>query len=229
MPRIQRVFFCTIHYVSVDFRERSLKFKSELPRESHTMKCFLILICFLLPVLFKAQTNINSMTELAKADPEQVLTIELEHVKIFPKEIFACKNLKHLSISTSELKVIPNEIFQLRNLESLSFTHCPHITCIPDSIGLLTNLKTISFLMTHVTKLPESIGRLSELEFINLGYCRVKEFPASFYQLKKLKSLTIGFREQEPRLFTDAELEELKKKLPHCKIYYHIYTNTHQN
>jgi internalin A len=66
------------------------------------------------------------------------------------------------------------------------------LTELPQSIGNLTNLTTLSLSDNQLTKLPESIGNLTNLEILYLDYNQLTELPESIGNLTNLEQLWLG-------------------------------------
>lgn len=78
---------------------------------------------------------------------------------------------------------IPEWIGTLTNLRSLTLPGCDSITAVPDAICNLTNLKTLDLKRTGISTLPEDIGNLVNLEELDISYTKITELPASIYNL----------------------------------------------
>lgn len=62
---------------------------------------------------------------------------------------------------------------------------------IPESIGLLTNLRTLNVSNNLLTSLPSSIGLLRRLEVFAAAYNKISHLPIELKNLKKLKTLDL--------------------------------------
>ncbi len=62
-------------------------------------------------------------------------------------------------------------------------------TCLPDSIGRLTNLQKLYLPGNQLTSLPESLGKLKNLTSLSLAYNQLKIIPEWICQLTKLQDL----------------------------------------
>ena len=93
------------------------------------------------------------------------------------------RNLKELYLYWQDgLTEIPEEIGTLTHLESLSFERA-NITEIPDSICNLTMLRTLNLKRTGISNLPDDIGNLSELTYLDISETAVTDLPESIYAL----------------------------------------------
>jgi internalin A len=65
------------------------------------------------------------------------------------------------------------------------------ITELPEEIGQLTNLQTLSLRGNELTSLPESIGQLINLQWLDLGNNQLASLPESIAQLTNLQMLDL--------------------------------------
>ncbi|MBO4419144.1 MAG: leucine-rich repeat domain-containing protein [Oscillospiraceae bacterium] len=65
------------------------------------------------------------------------------------------------------------------------------ITALPESIGRLTSLQTLSVWMAPITALPESIGQLTSLQTLDLSGIPITALPDSIGQLTNLQKLVL--------------------------------------
>ena len=63
---------------------------------------------------------------------------------------------------------------------------------IPNSIGLLTELKRLDLSRNNIVDVPDSIGSLNSLNKLNLSYNKIFEIPDSILALSSLKSLDMS-------------------------------------
>ena len=66
------------------------------------------------------------------------------------------------------------------------------LTELPESLGQLTQLKTLRLYRNQLTELPESLGRLTELIDLELDGNRLDSLPESMCDLGKLGTLWLG-------------------------------------
>ena len=117
-----------------------------------------------------------SFKEALQADPKVVryLTVDVSGLDKFPTQILEFFNLKELNIHTlynaprSQIGIIPEEIGELKSLKTLSISGTS-IEGLPESIGSLKKLKSLSIQDNSLTSLPESIGRLTKLKSLNFS------------------------------------------------------------
>jgi Leucine-rich repeat (LRR) protein len=93
-----------------------------------------------------------------------------------------------LDLSYKNLTEIPESIGMLSNLKRLDLAH-NELTTLPESIGMLSNLEVLSLRMNNLTNLPESIGMLSKLEELYLQYNNLIDITESIGSLPNLQVL----------------------------------------
>ena len=90
---------------------------------------------------------------------------------------------------------IPQELLDL-GVTSLEQTQLDlsrkHLCELPESIGILTNLKELNLYDNDLTSLPDWIGNLTNLEKLSLGSNKLTSFPESFGNLTKLETLDLS-------------------------------------
>ncbi len=122
--------------------------------------------------------------------PEDVISLELESLDKFPKEIFEFKNLRRLSLPW--IKKISTKIDKLDKLEVLKFDYGQ--VQLPKSVGNIKTLKELhwsAFRKGIGLELPKEIGQLENLEILNLFCSKIKFIPEEIFKLKKLRGLSI--------------------------------------
>lgn len=86
---------------------------------------------------------------------------------------------------------IPEGIGQLANLKSVTIQNLG-IRELPPSIGNLSNLKSLKVFRTELEFLPESLGNLDRLEELSLGSNELGNLPESIIRLGSIRSLDIS-------------------------------------
>ncbi|KAJ3284086.1 hypothetical protein HDU76_008354 [Blyttiomyces sp. JEL0837] len=89
---------------------------------------------------------------------------------------------------------IPDEIGYLSNLTTLTLWYCQITKPVPSSIGKLSSLKTVWLALSSLTgEMPESFGDLINLESLTIDpYTRLGftgAIPSSIGRMKSLKTL----------------------------------------
>ena len=102
----------------------------------------------------------------------------------FPEELRYCRNLTSLYINCNRnIQEVPEWIGELSKLETLSFSE-DDIIVLPDSICSLTKLKELDLSRNErLTALPENIGNLTKLDYLNINYTGITSLPASVWNL----------------------------------------------
>ncbi len=140
----------------------------------------------------------------------QRLDVRGNPIKTIPKYL---ASLQELDISSSSITNLPHGFEQLTSLKKLYIDHnalnsFPRILLhlpledlflghtgiseLPEDIGQMTTLKSLSLWDNNMTELPTSIGNLQQLEMLSLSDNGIGELPESFAQLQNLKSLYMG-------------------------------------
>ncbi|XP_023730871.1 disease resistance protein RPV1-like [Lactuca sativa] len=105
---------------------------------------------------------------------------------------------------------VPNDLDQLKCLEHLTL-YSTHIKCLPDSLCMLKNLKSLTLKIACILKsyrrilllekLPEDIGQLECLEELNLKKCAsLLDIPNSICKMKFLSYFYLPFCSQVQKL-----------------------------
>lgn len=98
--------------------------------------------------------------------------------------------LKILKIDSRDRKRLPESIEQLTNLRKLVVR--ARLESLPQSIGMLTSLKSLDLEFNSLQSLPETIGNLQSLQSLNLRYNNLTNLPGSFTNLKNLRNLDLA-------------------------------------
>lgn len=144
-----------------------------------------------------------SVDECECAPPEYVcyLNYSKERITSFPEKITACENLVELSlhggttewrgnafVSTfSPVAQLPEALGRLENLTSLTMTHLG-ITSLPESLGNLRNLQKLHIYSCTLNSLPDSIFQLPRLRFLSIGKTAIQQLPPRI-DLPELRSI----------------------------------------
>ncbi len=101
--------------------------------------------------------------------------------------VFSMVNLKELNISGFSDTLMSPKIGQLKNLEYLNWYY--EGKTLPNEIGQLKHLKSLTMRFGKLKTLPKSIGKLSNLQTLDLTWNNIEELPKSIGKLKKLRFL----------------------------------------
>ncbi|KAK9808933.1 hypothetical protein WJX72_006580 [[Myrmecia] bisecta] len=104
--------------------------------------------------------------------------------------------MSELDLDSCDLAALPAEIGSLKGLHALWLTNNPRLTCLPDSIGNLSALKTLCVSGTKLAVLPESIGQLRALQWLPLSRTDLVCLPESISGLVSLRTLDLAQAKQ---------------------------------
>jgi len=151
----------------------------------------------------------------AMKNPDAVIKLVLrkQHLKSFPKEILAFKNLQYLDLSKNDIKEIPDEIGVLTNLQYFSCFKS-NVERLSKDIGKLSNLLYLNLNQNEIEYLPPQIGNLEKLEILDLWSNNFAEYPSSMANLKSLKVLDL-----RAILMTDELQNQVTGMLPKARVY----------
>ena len=93
-----------------------------------------------------------------------------------------------LDLTSLDLTEVPESIGQLSQLESLSLER-NRLTTLPESISQLSQLRNLFLNDNQLTTLPESLSKLSKLENLYIPRNRLTTLPESISQLSQLQVL----------------------------------------
>ena len=143
--------------------------------------------------------------------------IDYEPTPAFPREVLACKNLESLDlfrgIEYRGDNTIPEEIGSLVKLVSLTLGGL-QMTSLPESIGRLIDLRELDLsYAASLQSLPDSVGELANLEALRLFDAnKLAALPASVGRLSKLGELHLrgtALAEVPPELWRLKALRSL--------------------
>lgn len=129
----------------------------------------------------------------------------------FPNNLSSYPSLKELGVFCRNQKEL-EMIFSLESKEKLTITG--RVNIIPETIGRMKNLKSLSFFAVPLTKLPNSLSQLNnllQLE-VNTGLAKIN-FEQMINVLRESKKLTdLKLRTQELEISNSiAKISNLKK------------------
>lgn len=146
--------------------------------------------------------DISNLTNL------KILGVTSYGLEKLPSGIGNLSNLETLQVSSSFLLGLPSSIGNLKKLSSLELGNtlggyyidyqngktCDlfgKMTELPNEIGNLSNLKTLSITGYGLEKLSPNIGKLKNLEILTISNSKLKELPDEMGDLTSLKSLLL--------------------------------------
>jgi len=95
---------------------------------------------------------------------------------------------RKLDLLAGDLTELPESLGQLTQLQSLTIFG-NKLTALPESLGQLTQLQSLRILDNQLTALPESIGQLTQLQSLMLNSNQLTALPESLTELKALRKL----------------------------------------
>ncbi|CAI5967361.1 unnamed protein product [Closterium sp. NIES-65] len=140
----------------------------------------------------------------------------LENLIASPERIGALQQLQELRVAAgSAFQGLPDSIGSLTNLRSLTFTN-PSLSHLPTSIGRLPHLQTLEIEMEKLEWIPDSFQHLTHLRSLSLhSKCLTRGVPEhSMGELQRLRLLEIdqvGLRQLPESLCTGSMRHSLEK------------------
>ncbi len=135
----------------------------------------------------------QSIKDRCLEDYERYHSLNLAHISLnqIPKEITNLKNLTVLKINGKKLTCFPDSICKLMQLKTLVLVSA-QFTTLPANFVHLTNLtKLFIDINNKLISLPDNFGNMIKLTTIVLGKCLFTTLPYSFGKLINLRSLKI--------------------------------------
>jgi internalin A len=115
-----------------------------------------------------------------------------------------------LDLSGQEITELPQSIGRLTQLRSLNLSN-NGLTDLPASLGQLTDLQTVGLSENQLTALPESLGQLTQLRDLNLADNQLTALPESLGQLTQLRELYLHGNELTTLPESLGQLTELRE------------------
>ncbi|KAK3210912.1 hypothetical protein Dsin_015618 [Dipteronia sinensis] len=111
-----------------------------------------------------------------------------------PDNLGDLKSLTLLVANETDIRQVPSSIIQLDNLEILSFMGCKGLL-LPSLLGL-HGLISLDLVDCGLMEIPDSVGQLSSLQSLSLGRNNFESLPTSIINLSNLVSLDVGYCER---------------------------------
>ncbi|KAL3739445.1 hypothetical protein ACJRO7_020808 [Eucalyptus globulus] len=102
------------------------------------------------------------------------------------------KSRSNLQIRGMHLRELYHSSNGMICLKHLSLDNRSLLRTLPDSIGNLKMLRTMSLIGTPIKKLPNTIGKLESLIELYLDWTKIKKLPVSIENLKKLREMSLA-------------------------------------
>ncbi|MHA1819964.1 MAG: leucine-rich repeat domain-containing protein [Promethearchaeota archaeon] len=153
--------------------------------------------------LYLEKNKLSSLPEsIGRLNNLKELRINNNKLSSLPESIGNLNNLKELLINNNQLSSLPESIGRLNNLQTLKIydnllTAFPEdlLTCFPENMGHLINLRELYLGDNELSSLPENIGRLINLKELDLEFNKLSSLPESIGRLINLKELNLGDNE----------------------------------
>jgi len=157
-------------------------------------------------------------TQLMAANNLQVLVLQNYGAATLPDDIKKFKNLTLLYLDgASKLEKLPEALGELKNLKTVSLGGCKKLD-ISQVLSVLKNcpnLENLSLSYMPFTEMPATIGELKNLKYLRIKNNKFKILPDEFYKLANLDYLAIGSNPKEP--YNYEEIFTKLKDLPKLK------------
>lgn len=112
-------------------------------------------------------------------------------MELLPLQVGNQKSLKKINLAGTNLKELPSDVLCFRNLEFLRLGG-PLLEVPPLSLGYLTSLKELWLRKCeNLQCLPDSIGLLTQLTVLNISRCGIQYLPPTVMKMNNLKVLTV--------------------------------------
>lgn len=162
-------------------------------------------------------TGARGSLKLAKADESRFkgkksIVIDDWNIERLPDSLFRADAVIKLELDCHNLKELQDSFAGLNRLQELIINVGGELTVLPESIGRLTALKSLTIDANGLENLPESLGELLNLESLCINSFKLKALPKSIGGLKSLKRLQIesnSFTQLSAELAKVESLEEL--------------------
>lgn len=106
------------------------------------------------------------------------MTLLGTNLKESPSDIIAgLSNLELLNLSSPSLEVLPPSFGYQKSLKELCLYGCQKLLCLPESVGLLTQLTYLNIGKCGIQSLPSAVMKLNNLEELTIWRCPLRELP----------------------------------------------------
>lgn len=142
----------------------------------------------------KIQEWIRNNHEPSDEEIDLVMDVDKIHFEFsgeeMPAWLFRLVNVKTLDMGRcSNVRRIPEEIRNFTNLIEFRLVENKYVTCLPDSIGDLTNLRFLVLGHVPIASLPASVSKLSKLMKVVMGATPIAEIPPALSGLTGIRAL----------------------------------------
>ncbi|KAH7835991.1 hypothetical protein Vadar_031816 [Vaccinium darrowii] len=122
----------------------------------------------------------------------EVLTVT--ELKTLPEALQHVTSLQSLSIrSYPGLTSLPDWLGKLSSLQSLTIEYCRKIQSLPEALQHATSLQSLSIHDLELTSLPDGLGKLSSLQSLTISDCwKIQSLPEALQHATSLQSLLLS-------------------------------------
>ena len=146
---------------------------------------------------FNGKRALQQALMAQKIDNHKLTLQDFDTLNIrYPETFGTIMNATRLKSDLIIPDVLPEWLSRLSNMEYIDLSDATNLTNLPESIGLLTNLKVLVLNRTNIIRLPESIGDCKSLEVLDLSQIpNITTLPRSFVKLhNSLKKLLLPIK-----------------------------------
>uniref|UniRef100_A0A7N0RDJ2 Uncharacterized protein n=1 Tax=Kalanchoe fedtschenkoi TaxID=63787 RepID=A0A7N0RDJ2_KALFE len=97
----------------------------------------------------------------------RVLSLNGYNISTLPKSVGDMKLLRLLDLSCTQIDHLPDMICRLYNLQILLLSHCEKLRRLPAKICNLVNLRHLNTVGTEFEEMPDGIGRLTNIQTLS--------------------------------------------------------------
>lgn len=135
-------------------------------------------------------SNVKQHYETAKKTG--VLSLTGQKLTEFPNNLIQLEStLRTLDLSDNKFSQIPDSIGSFLQLKHFQINH-NRLTGLPDALGKLSKLESLSAESNRISFIPTSIHSLNHLKQVFLADNKLVEFPMAFCNLKQLDILDLS-------------------------------------
>lgn len=151
---------------------------------------------------------------LLEASNLHVLVLQNYGAASLPDDIKKFQKLTCLYLAGAKITKLPEAIGELKNLKTISLTACKKLD-IKQALDVLKNcpkLENLSLSYMPFEELPAAIGELKNLKHLRIKNTHLKTLPEEFYTLANLEYLGLGSTKDNP--YNYDEIFKKMKALP---------------
>ena len=128
------------------------------------------------------------------------------------------KNLKELILTRNHISILPDAISDLENLQDFDISENNELNRMPQNIGKLKSLQSLTLDDCSVNELPDSFSELDSLKFLYLRNCKFTILPKQLNKLKNLSDLSMRKNDLQGSLNFEGYKKLTNLDLGECKL-----------